>query len=74
MTDVSVDVVFIGSCTNSRIEDLRIAAGVMKGRKKAENVQVLVVPGSQQVRDQAVAEGLGVDPAHLHTMEPLVEL
>ena len=58
MTDVSVDVVFIGSCTNARIEDLRIAAGVMKGRKKAENVQVLVVPGSQQVREQAEAEGL----------------
>jgi 3-isopropylmalate/(R)-2-methylmalate dehydratase large subunit len=58
MTDVSVDVVFIGSCTNSRIEDLRIAAGVMKDRKKAENVQVLVVPGSQQVREQAEAEGL----------------
>ena len=58
MTDVSVDVVFIGSCTNARIEDLRIAAGVMKGRKRAENVQVLVVPGSQQVREQAEAEGL----------------
>ena len=58
MTDVNVDVVFIGSCTNSRIEDLRIAAGVMKGRKKADNVQVLVVPGSQQVREQAEAEGL----------------
>jgi 3-isopropylmalate/(R)-2-methylmalate dehydratase large subunit len=58
MTDVSVDVVFIGSCTNSRIEDLRIAASVMKDRKKAENVQVLVVPGSQQVREQAEAEGL----------------
>jgi len=58
LTDVAVDVVFIGSCTNSRIEDLRLAADIMKGRKKADNVQVLVVPGSQQVRLQAEAEGL----------------
>ena len=58
MTDVALDVVFIGSCTNARIEDLRLAANVFKGRKKAENVQVLVVPGSQQVRLQAEAEGL----------------
>jgi len=58
LTDVSVDVVFIGSCTNARIEDLRLAAGIMKDRKKAANVQVLVVPGSQQVRLQAEAEGL----------------
>jgi len=58
LTDVAVDVVFIGSCTNSRIEDLRLAAGIMKGRKKADHVQVLVVPGSQQVRQQAEAEGL----------------
>jgi 3-isopropylmalate/(R)-2-methylmalate dehydratase large subunit len=58
LTDINVDVVFIGSCTNSRIEDLRIAAGILKGRKKANHVQVLVVPGSQQVREQAEAEGL----------------
>ena len=58
LTDVNVDVVFIGSCTNSRIEDLRLAAEILKGRKKAEHVQVLVVPGSQQVREQAEAEGL----------------
>jgi 3-isopropylmalate/(R)-2-methylmalate dehydratase large subunit len=58
MTDVSVDVVFIGSCTNSRIEDLRLAADILKGRKKAEHVQLLVVPGSHQVREQAQAEGL----------------
>jgi 3-isopropylmalate/(R)-2-methylmalate dehydratase large subunit len=53
-----VDVVFIGSCTNSRISDLRAAAGVMKGRKVAPNVRVLVVPGSRQIKAQAEAEGL----------------
>jgi 3-isopropylmalate/(R)-2-methylmalate dehydratase large subunit len=58
MTDVAVDVVFIGSCTNSRIEDLRHAAAVLDGRKKASHVQLLVVPGSQAVREQAEAEGL----------------
>jgi 3-isopropylmalate/(R)-2-methylmalate dehydratase large subunit len=58
LTDVPVDVVFIGSCTNSRIEDLRVAANIFKDRKKAEHVEVLVVPGSQQVRLQAEAEGL----------------
>jgi 3-isopropylmalate/(R)-2-methylmalate dehydratase large subunit len=58
LTDVPVDVVFIGSCTNSRIEDLRLAAEVFKGRKKADQVQLLVVPGSHQVREQAEAEGL----------------
>ena len=58
LTDVPVDVVFIGSCTNSRIEDLRLVAEILKGRKKADNVQLLIVPGSQQVRDQAEAEGL----------------
>ncbi len=50
--------VFIGSCTNSRIEDLRLVAGLVKGRKKNENVQVMIVPGSQQVAKQAQAEGL----------------
>jgi 3-isopropylmalate/(R)-2-methylmalate dehydratase large subunit len=58
LTDLSVDVVFIGSCTNSRIEDLRQAASILKGRKKADRVELLVVPGSQQVRLQAEAEGL----------------
>ena len=58
LTDVSVDVVFIGSCTNSRIEDLRQAAKILEGRKKAENVQLLVVPGSEKIRKQAEAEGL----------------
>ncbi len=54
----AVNVVFIGSCTNGRISDLRAAAGVMKGRKVAPNVRVMVVPGSRQVRAQAEAEGL----------------
>ncbi len=58
LTDVDVDVVFIGSCTNSRIEDLRQAAAVLDGRRKAEHVELLVVPGSEQVRRQAEAEGL----------------
>jgi 3-isopropylmalate/(R)-2-methylmalate dehydratase large subunit len=58
MTDIRVDTVFIGSCTNSRIEDLRTAARVFRGRKVAPTVKVLVVPGSQQVRAQAEAEGL----------------
>lgn len=58
MTAVPVDVVFIGSCTNGRIEDLREAAGVLKGRKVASSVRALVVPGSEAVRAQAEAEGL----------------
>jgi 3-isopropylmalate/(R)-2-methylmalate dehydratase large subunit len=53
-----VNVVFIGSCTNSRISDLRAAAGLMKGRKVSPKVRVMVVPGSRQVRAQALAEGL----------------
>jgi 3-isopropylmalate/(R)-2-methylmalate dehydratase large subunit len=53
-----VDVVFIGSCTNSRISDLRLAASFIKDRKVAPNVRMLVVPGSQQVKKQAEAEGL----------------
>ncbi len=56
--EISVDVVFIGSCTNGRIEDLRAAARVLKGRKVAEGVRTLVVPGSEEVRGQAEAEGL----------------
>lgn len=59
ITGIPVDVVFIGSCTNSRIEDLRAAAAVIKGRRKADTVkQVLVVPGSGLVRRQAEEEGL----------------
>jgi 3-isopropylmalate/(R)-2-methylmalate dehydratase large subunit len=59
LTDIQIDKVFIGSCTNSRIEDLRAAAGIAKGKQKAATVnQVLVVPGSGQVKRQAEAEGL----------------
>ena len=59
VNEIPVDVVFIGSCTNSRIEDLRAAASVIRGRKKAANVKrVLVVPGSGLVKAQAEAEGL----------------
>ena len=59
IVDLAVDKVFIGSCTNSRIEDLRAAAAVIRGRRKAGNVkQVLVVPGSGLIKQQAEAEGL----------------
>jgi 3-isopropylmalate/(R)-2-methylmalate dehydratase large subunit len=59
MTDVAIENVFIGSCTNSRIEDLRAAAAVLKGRRKADNVRwAIVVPGSGLVKYQAEAEGL----------------
>ena len=58
LTDVQVDKVFIGSCTNSRITDLRAAAETAKGRKVARTVNALVVPGSQAVKRQAEAEGL----------------
>jgi 3-isopropylmalate/(R)-2-methylmalate dehydratase large subunit len=53
-----IDVVFVGSCTNSRISDLRTAAGLIRGRKVADGVRMLVVPGSQPVKRQAEAEGL----------------
>ena len=58
LTDVAIDKVFIGSCTNSRIEDLRAAAAVAKGRKVANGVQAIVVPGSGPVKAQAEEEGL----------------
>jgi 3-isopropylmalate/(R)-2-methylmalate dehydratase large subunit len=59
MTDIRIDKVFIGSCTNSRIEDLRAAAGVVRGRRIAPNVRLaLVVPGSGPVKQQAEREGL----------------
>ncbi len=58
LTDVAIDRVFIGSCTNSRIEDLRAAARVVEGRKVAAGVRAMVVPGSGLVRRQAQAEGL----------------
>ena len=58
LKDVEVDAVFMGSCTNSRIEDLRAFASVIEGRQKAEHVRVMVVPGSARVRLEAEAEGL----------------
>jgi 3-isopropylmalate/(R)-2-methylmalate dehydratase large subunit len=58
LRDVHVDTVFLGSCTNGRIEDLRAAASVIKGRRVAEGVRMLVVPGSARVRLQAESEGL----------------
>lgn len=58
ITDIPIEFVFIGSCTNGRIEDLRAAAAVTKGRKVAKNVTALVVPGSYQVKKQAESEGL----------------
>jgi 3-isopropylmalate/(R)-2-methylmalate dehydratase large subunit len=58
MKDIAVNTVFLGSCTNSRIEDLRSAAEILKGQKMAEGVRMLIVPGSAKVRAQAEAEGL----------------
>ena len=58
LLDHPIDYVFIGSCTNSRIEDLRLVANYVAGKQKADNVHVMVVPGSQKVAEQAKAEGL----------------
>src|SRR5262249_43152121 len=58
VTDIAIDKVFIGSCTNGRIEDLRAAAAVAKGRKVAATVYAMVVPGSGLVKEQAEDEGL----------------
>ena len=58
MKDIAVDTVFLGSCTNARIEDLRAAASIIQGKKKADGVRMMVVPGSQKVRLQAEEEGL----------------
>ena len=58
MRDIKVDTVFLGSCTNGRIEDLRLAASVLQGHQVADGVRMLVVPGSARVRQQAMTEGL----------------
>jgi 3-isopropylmalate/(R)-2-methylmalate dehydratase large subunit len=58
MKDIAVDTVFLGSCTNSRIEDLRAAAAIINGKKKADGLRFMVVPGSARVRLQAESEGL----------------
>ena len=58
ITDITINKVFIGSCTNSRIEDLRAAAAIAKGKKVSPTVDAIVVPGSYRVKAQAEAEGL----------------
>jgi 3-isopropylmalate/(R)-2-methylmalate dehydratase large subunit len=58
ITEIPLDRVFIGSCTNSRIEDLRAAASMVEGRQVAPTVRAMVVPGSEQVRETAEREGL----------------
>jgi 3-isopropylmalate/(R)-2-methylmalate dehydratase large subunit len=58
LQDIALDIVFIGSCTNGRIEDIRAAAEIARGRTVASGVRALVVPGSGQVKKQAEAEGL----------------
>ncbi len=58
LTEIAIDTVFIGSCTNGRIEDLRAAAAILKGRRKRDGLRAMVVPGSGLVRAQAEAEGL----------------
>jgi 3-isopropylmalate/(R)-2-methylmalate dehydratase large subunit len=60
MTDIAIDVAFIGSCTNSRITDLRAAASILKGRKVKSHIKAIVVPGSMETKRQAEAEGLDV--------------
>jgi len=72
MTDIAVDKVFIGSCTNSRIEDMRAAAAVAKGHKVADSVYAMVVPGSGLVKMQAEEEGLDkiFTEAGFHWREP----
>jgi len=59
MRDIAVDTVFVGSCTNGRIEDLRAVAEVLRGRRVADGIRMLIVPGSMRVRAQAESEGLG---------------
>ena len=59
MRDIPVDTVFVGSCTNGRIEDLRVVADVLRDRRVADGVRMLIVPGSVGVREQAESEGLG---------------
>jgi 3-isopropylmalate/(R)-2-methylmalate dehydratase large subunit len=58
LSEIAVDTVFVGSCTNGRIEDLRVVADVLRGRQVAEGLRVLIVPGSVRVKHQAEAEGL----------------
>ena len=73
MTDLKIDVVFVGSCTNGRLADFRAAAKIAKGRKVNANVRALVVPGSAEVKKLAEAEGLGVRELYLTGGEPLLQ-
>jgi 3-isopropylmalate/(R)-2-methylmalate dehydratase large subunit len=59
LTEIAVDTVFVGSCTNGRIEDLRVVADVLRGRQVSDSVRMLIVPGSVRVKMQAEQEGLG---------------
>jgi 3-isopropylmalate/(R)-2-methylmalate dehydratase large subunit len=61
LAGLPIDIVFIGSCTNSRVEDLRAAASIIRGRRIPAQVRTLVVPGSQRVKREAEAEGLARD-------------
>jgi 3-isopropylmalate/(R)-2-methylmalate dehydratase large subunit len=61
MDNIFIDQVVIGSCTNGRISDLRIAAEIMRGKKVADNVRVIVIPGTQQITLDAIKEGLITD-------------
>ena len=61
LSDIVISHAFIGSCTNARIEDLRDAASVVRGKHVAEHVRAMIVPGSSEVRAQAEAEGLAAD-------------
>ena len=58
ISEIKIDKIFIGSCTNGRIEDLRLAADLLKGKKIAQNVSAMVVPGSGLVKEQAEKEGI----------------
>ncbi|SFS59197.1 3-isopropylmalate dehydratase large subunit [Marininema halotolerans] len=60
LREIRIDKVFVGSCTNGRIEDLRVVAGILKGRAVHTNVDMVIVPGSIKVRDQAIREGLDI--------------
>ena len=72
LTEKNIDYVFLGSCTNSRMEDLRMFCDFVKGKQKAENVTVWIVPGSKQIEKQAIAEGLNkiIADAGMELREP----
>ena len=65
MKQIAVDAVFMGSCTNARLDDLRDFASIIKGKKKADGVRLMVVPGSARVRLEAEAEGIDLSLIHI---------